>query len=138
MIALLLYSLLQEPLTIKDLQGVWKGARFTEGGPGQDVEKGEKLVLLIQDKHLVVRKANNSAVGEADLVLSADGKQLDATGTSGAYRNKVYPALVKLDGDTLLICISGTAGKNAKRPGGFAASPGPAHYLIVAVREKKP
>jgi len=133
---ILLCLVLQDPLEIKDLQGTWKGARFTEGGPGQDVEKGEKLVLVFQGKHLIVRKANNSLVGEADVGLSADGKELDATGTTGGYRNKLYPGRVKLDGDTLLICISGTAGKNAKRPGGFTADPGSAHYLIVATRQR--
>ena len=136
MLTALLCLTLQEPLTIKDLQGVWRGARFTEGGPAQDVEKGERIVLIVADRHVVVRKANNSLVGEADLTLSADGKEIDARGTSGGYRNKTYPGVLKVEGDRLIWCVSGTAGKNAKRPGGFTANPGQAHYLIVAVRQR--
>ena len=127
---------LQDPLTVKDLEGVWRGARFTEGGPGQDEKKGEALILLFKDGHLVVRKASNSLVGEARVAVSADGTELDATGASGGYRNKVYRGVVKLEGDRLLICISGSAGKNARRPAGFTANPGQAHYLIVATRRK--
>jgi uncharacterized protein (TIGR03067 family) len=122
-------------LTAKDLQGVWIGARFTEGN-GSDPKQGVALVLTFKDNLLVVRKESNAPVGEATFTLSADGKSIDATGTSGGYRNKTYLGILKVEGDTLTWSTNGTAGKNSKRPGGFTADPGGAVYLIVAKRQK--
>jgi uncharacterized protein (TIGR03067 family) len=122
-------------LTAKDLQGVWVGARFTEG-KGEDPKKGVKLELTFKDNALSVRKESRTLVGEAAFTLSADGKTIDATGTTGGYRNKTYLGILKIDGDTLYVCINGTAGKDQKRPTEYSADPGPAHYLIVAKRQK--
>ncbi len=132
---LLAALVLHAPVDVKDLQGVWKGARFTEGR-GEDPKQGVALELTFKDNIVVVRKESNAPVGEATFTLSADGKTIDATGTSGGYRNKTYLGILKIEGDTLYWCSGGVAGKNQKRPAGFAASPGDAHYLIVAKRQK--
>jgi uncharacterized protein (TIGR03067 family) len=121
--------------TLKALQGVWEGARFTEGN-GKDGAKGEALVLTVKDKALVVRKANGSPVGEATLAIDPDGKGVDALGTSGGYRNKTYLGILKIEGDALTWTINGTAGKNKERPTGWTANAGGAVYLIVAARKK--
>ena len=121
--------------TLKALQGVWEGARFTEGN-GKDGAKGEALVLTIKDKALVVRKANGTAVGEAQLTVADDGKSVDALGTSGGYRNKTYLGILKIEGDVLTWTCNGTAAKNKERPGGWSANAGDAVYLIVAARKK--
>jgi uncharacterized protein (TIGR03067 family) len=124
-------------LTPKALEGTWKGARFTEG-KGDDPDKGVKLEFTFKDGTLVGRKESKAPIGEATFTLSADGKQIDAVGTSGAYRGKTYLGVIKVEGDTMYWCSSGTAaGKEPKRPGGFTADPGNAFYLIV-LRKQKP
>lgn len=136
--AALLLALLGTPdgaETLQALQGVWEGARFTEGN-GKDGAKGEALVLTIKDKALSVRKANGTAVGEALLTIADDGRSVDALGTSGGYRNKNYLGILKIDGGELVWTINGTAGKNKERPSGWTANAGGAVYLIVAARKK--
>ena len=125
-----------DALTAKGLEGTWKGARFTEG-KGEDLDKGVKLEFTFKENALVGRKESKALIGEATFKLSADGKEIDATGTSGAYRGKSYLGIIKVEGDTMYWCSSGTAaGKEPKRPSGFTADPGSAFYLIVLKRQK--
>lgn len=118
----------------KSLQGVWSGERFTEGS-GKDGAKGEKVDFLFKDGVLKGYKASGTLIGEASYALSDGGKSLDATGTSGGYRGKLYLGHLKIEGDTLFWCVNGAAGKERKRPGGFTADPGNAVYLIVLKRK---
>jgi uncharacterized protein (TIGR03067 family) len=132
MLALMLV-LAQEDVA-KALQGVWAGERYTEG-TGKDGAKGEKVQFTFKDGVLRGFKASGSLIGEATYTLAEEGKALDAAGTSGGYRGKTYLGLLKVEGDTLTWCVNGTAGKDRKRPGGFAADPGAAVYLIVLKRK---
>ena len=125
----------QDALTAKDLEGTWAGARFTEG-KGEDLSKGVKLEFTFKGNAMAGRKESKSLIGEATFTLSADGKTIDATGTTGGYRNKTYLGILKLEGDTLTWCSTGAAGKDPKRPAAFEANPGQAHYLIVLKRQK--
>ncbi len=135
-LALLALLAADDPLTAKGLEGTWKGARFTEG-KGEGPDKGVKLEFTFKDNVLVGRKESKALIGQATFKLSADGKQIDATGVSGAYRGKSYLGIIKVEGDTMYWCSSGTAaGKDAKRPSGFTADPGNAFYLIVLKRQK--
>jgi uncharacterized protein (TIGR03067 family) len=133
MLALMLGLLAQEDVA-KSLQGVWSGERFTEGD-GKGGAKGEKLSFTFKDGVLKGFKASGALIGEATYALGDDGKSLDATGTSGGYRGKVFLGKLKLEGDTLAWCVNGTAGKDRKRPGGFTADPGSAVYLILLKRK---
>lgn len=122
-------------VTEKALQGTWKGARFTEG-TGDKEAQGVKVEFTFKDKTLVCRKDSGAPVGEATFTLSADGKTIDATGTSAGYRNKAYLGIIKIEGDKLTWCTTGGSGKDQKRPGGFVANAGSAQYLIVLTRQK--
>lgn len=134
MLALALLCALQG-VDAKALQGAWKGERFTEG-TGTGDARGEKVDFLFKDGKLQGFKGNGTLIGEAVFTLSPDGKSIDATGTSGGYRNKTYLGILKLEGDTLTWCSSGAAGKNQKRPASFTADAGQAHYLIVLQKQK--
>jgi uncharacterized protein (TIGR03067 family) len=134
MLLALVFLLSPDDLTAKDLQGLWKGERFTEGSG--DGKGGEKVEFTFKDNTLVGRKASGTVIGEATFTLSESGKNIDATGTSGGYRNKTYPGIIKLEGDKLIWCSAGGGGKDMKRPGSFTANPGSAHYLIVLTRQK--
>ncbi len=127
--------LLAEEVTVKALQGTWKGARFTEGN-GEKAAGGVKVEFTFKDGALVCRKESGAPVGEATFTLSADGKTIDCTGTSAGYRGKAYLGILKIDGDTLTWCSTGGAGKDQKRPGSYVADPGQAHYLIVLKKQK--
>jgi uncharacterized protein (TIGR03067 family) len=130
----LLVALAGDDLTAKDLQGTWKGERWTEGtGGGQG---GEVVEFTFKDNVLVGRKKSGVVIGEATFALTEGGKNIDATGTSGGYRNKTYPGIIKVEGDKLTWCSAGGGGKDMKRPGSFAANPGSAHYLIILTRQK--
>lgn len=125
-----------EGLKAKDLEGVWTGARFTEG-KGDNPKIGVKLEITFKGDTVSVRKESGTLVGEATFALSADGKTIDATGTTSGYRGKTYLGIIKVEGDTLYWCTTGTASRTSKRPTGYVASPGPAHYLIVATKQAK-
>lgn len=121
--------------TVKALQGRWTGARYTEGN-GENQSGAQKLDFLFKDNTLVCVKESGAPVGQATFTVSADGKQIDCTGASSGYQNKMYQGILKIEGDKLWWCCSGQAGKNQKRPGNFVANPGDAHYLIVLTRVK--
>lgn len=97
-----------EGVTEKDLQGLWKGNRYTEGkGEGA----GVKIEITFKGGALVGTKGN-SGLGEATFTIAADGRSIDATGTSAGYRGKTYQGILKIEGDTLTWCSSGNAAKD--------------------------
>lgn len=131
-LAFLLLVASADGVTEKDLQGLWRGNRYTEGkGEGA----GVKIEILFKGGALVGTKGNSS-LGEATFTIAADGRSIDATGTTAGYRGKTYQGILKLEGDTLLWCCSGNAAKDQKRPTDFAANPGSAHYLLILTRAK--
>src|SRR5436190_809585 len=83
--------------TAKDLQGTWKGARFTEGA-GENAGQGVKVEFTFKDGTLVGRKDSGVVIGEATFTLVDNGKSIDALGTGGGYRNKSYPGILKIEG----------------------------------------
>ena len=134
MLLALLLLLPADDLTAKDLEGSWKGERYTEGtGGGQG---GEVVEFTFKGNTLVGHKKSGVVIGEATFSLSEGGKNIDATGTTGGYRNKTYPGILKLEGDKLTWCSAGGGGKDMKRPGSFTANAGSAHYLIVLTKQK--
>lgn len=134
MFLILLLALAGNDLTSKDLEGTWRGERYTEGtGGGQG---GETVEFTFKGNALVGRKKSGVVIGEATFTLSEGGKNIDATGATGGYRNKTYPGIIKIEGDKLTWCSAGGGGKDMKRPGSFAANPGSAHYLIVLTKQK--
>ena len=120
---------------VKALQGRWTGARYTEGN-GEQQGNAQKVEFVFKDTTLTGYKESGVVIGEATFTLSADGKQIDATGTSSGYRAKTYFGILKIEGDKLWWCSSGTAGKNQKRPSSFVANAGEACYLLVLTRVK--
>lgn len=120
---------------VKSLQGRWTGARYTEGN-GENQGNAQKIEMVFKDNTMVCTKESGAAVGSATIVILPDGKSIDATGTSSGYQNKTYYGILKIEGDKLWWCSSGTAGKNQKRPDSFVANAGGAQYLMVLTRVK--
>jgi len=66
---------------VQALQGRWTGARYTEGN-GENQGGAQKVEFLFKDNTLICAKESGALVGRATFVISGDGKQIDATGTS--------------------------------------------------------
>lgn len=115
----------------KALQGTWRGSRFSEG-KGDDPSKGVALQLTFKENHVNgLRLPEEKPVGEGEIKIAADGKCLDATNTKG----KAYFGIFKVEGDTLLWCVT-TTGNADDRPKDFVAEPGKKSYLIIVKRQK--
>ena len=117
------------------LQGVWRGARFSSG-KGEDPAKGVALELTFKDGHLNGKRLpEEKLIGEGEIKISADGKCLDATGSTGGFKGKLFPGIFKIEGDTLLWCVT-ASGNVEDRPASFVAEPARKSYLIIARRHK--
>ena len=113
------------------LQGTWRGTRYSEG-KGDDPSKGVALELTFKDNHVNGKRLpEEKPVGEGEVKISEDGKCMDGTNTKG----KVCPGIFKIDGDTLLWCVT-TTGNAEDRPKDFVAEPGKKSYLIIVKRQK--
>lgn len=117
------------------LQGVWRGARFS-AGKGEDPDKGVALELTFKGNHINGKRLpEEKLIGEGDFKVLADGKRLDATGATGGFKGKSYPGIFKIQGDTLLWCVT-TSGNPEDRPTDFVAEPAKKSYLIIVKRHK--
>jgi uncharacterized protein (TIGR03067 family) len=117
------------------LQGVWQGARFSEG-KGEDPADGVKLELIFEGNHIKAKRLPAGNIGEGDFRLSSDGKTIDAVGSTGSFKGKNFPGIIKIEGDRLLWC-TGTDGQPDNRPTEFVASPSKHTYLIIVKRQKQ-
>ena len=119
----------------KALQGVWRGTRFS-AGKGEDPSKGVALELTIKGKHINgQRLPDGKPIGEGDFKVSADGKCMDATGATGGFKGKAFLGIFKIEGDTLLWCVT-TSDNPADRPKDFVAEPSKKSYLVIVKRQK--
>lgn len=115
------------------LQGVWSGARFSSGTG--DTGKGVKLELTITGNHISAKRVpDEKLIAEGDFEVAADGKSIDAVGTTGSYKGKSYLGIFQVSGDTLTWCTT-TTGDAADRPTDFVAEPARKSYLIVVKRQ---
>lgn len=122
------------PASEKALQGVWRGARF-DLGKGEDLEKGVKLEMTIKDNHISCKRLpEGQSVGEGELKISADGKTIDAVGSTGNFKGKNFFGILKLEGETLTWCTT-SSGKAEDRPAEFVADKTKKNWLIVVKRE---
>lgn len=117
------------------LQGVWRGARFS-AGKGEDPDKGVALEMTFKGNHLNGKRLpEGKLIGEGDFKVLADGKRMDATGSTGGFKGKNYPGIFKIEGNTLLWCVT-TSGNPEDRPTDFVAEPAKKSYLIIVKRQK--
>ncbi len=117
--------------TVKSLQGVWSGVRFSSG-KGEDPAKGVKLELTVKGNQIVGKRLPKGALGEGTFKIAADGRTIDALGTSGGFDGKNYPGIMKIEGDTWYWCT----GTRKTRPKGFVADPTEGSYLLILKRQK--
>ncbi|MCX6900789.1 MAG: TIGR03067 domain-containing protein [Verrucomicrobia bacterium] len=132
---LLIFPATSPAADVNALQGVWRGARFSSG-KGEDPGKGVALELTFKDNHISGKRLpEEKLIGEGEFKISADGKCMDATGATGGFKGKAYPGIFKINGNTLLWCVT-TTGNAQDRPGAFVAEPAKKTYLIIVKRQK--
>lgn len=122
-------------VTAEALQGVWRGVRF-DSGTGENPDKGVKLELTFAGKIVKGLRLPQGSIGDGEFTLSADGKAIDAVGTTSNFKGNTYLGVLKIEGDTLYWCTTAGGGKTQKRPEGFTADPAQRTYLIVVKRQK--
>ncbi len=124
-----------DTVTQQALQGVWRGERF-DSGTGDGAAKGVKLELNFTGNRVKGLRLPQGDIGDGEFTLSADGKTIDAVGTSASFKGNTYLGVIKIEGDTLYWCTTAGGGKTQKRPVGFSADPAQRTYLIVVKRQK--
>ena len=122
-------------MTTQTPQGTWTGARF-DSGKGEDPAKGVKLQLIFDGGQVKGLRVPQGDIGEGKFSVAADGKPIDAIGSSSGVKGNTYLGVIKIEGDTLTWCTtSGHGGKTQKRPADFAADPAKGTYLIIVKRQ---
>lgn len=121
--------------TAKSLPGRWRGARF-DSGSGENPDKGVKLEVSFTGNHVKGLRLPQGDIGDGEFTLSADGRSIDAVGTSKNFKGSTYLGILKIEGDTLYWCTTAGGGKTQKRPDSFVANPAQHTYLIVVKRQR--
>lgn len=120
--------------------GVWQG--FVVEGRGDRPDRGPvKLEITVTGDKMSSRDLNARDTSKADLgegTYKLDGAQnpktIDATGTNGQNRGKLFPGIYLVDGNTLKWCV---ANPGKQRPTEFISRPSGGQFLMVLKRVKK-
>src|SRR5262249_3941522 len=104
------------------------GQKFPE-----EIRKSTKLTIK-DDKYTVSIGTEGTDKGTVKLNSSAKPKAMDITGTEGPNKDKTFPCIYELNGDTMRVCydLSGKA-----RPTEFKSPAGTQIFLATYQREKK-
>lgn len=132
---LLTFAPAADAVTAEALQGTWRGERFDKG-TGDGSAKGVPLEVTFTGNKVKGLRLPQGDIGDGEFTLSADGKTIDAVGTTGGFKGNTYLGVIKIEGDTLSWCTTAGGGKTQKRPAGFTADPAQRTYLIVVKRQK--
>ena len=66
------------------------------------------LTLTFTDGKVTARRVPDGDIGAGEFTLSADGKTIDAVGTSKNYKGNLYRGILKIEGDTLTLARTGS------------------------------
>jgi len=115
------------------VQGTWLPATAELGGKPFPEGVRKTVTLTIRGDQYAVTVGKSPDRGTVKLDPSASPKALDVTGTEGPNKGKAFPAIYRLDGDTLEICYD-LSGKS--RPTEFKTTEGTRLFLVTYKREK--
>jgi len=122
------------PDDAKAVQGTWTPAKADLGGQPMTEAILNSISLKLANGKYEVSVGGNPDKGTYTLDSTSKPKSMTITGTEGPNRDKTFPAIYELKGDTLRICydLSG-----AKRPTEFKSVTGTKLYLVTYHRKKE-
>ena len=94
----------------------------------------KEITLKLHDGKYEVSVAGEPDKGTYTLDLSTKPRSMIITGTEGPNRGKTFPAIYKLEADTLRVCYD-LSGKH--RPSEFKTMVGTQLYLVTYHRSKE-
>ena len=116
-----------------DLLGQWEGF-VTMGDSANPGQRRMNITLNIAADKITSSGAGN--IGEGTYRISAGSgnvRNIDATGTGGMYRGKLYEGIFAVEGNTLKWC-AGDPGRG--RPTALRTNPTAGHFLMVLTRKQ--
>lgn len=122
------------PDDAKALQGKWVPTKAELGGQPMAEDVLKTITLKLDNGKYEVHVGDKPDKGTYTVDSTTQPRSMSITGTDGPNRDKTFPAIYELTGDTLRICydLSG-----AKRPTDFKTTAGTKLYLVTYSREKK-
>jgi uncharacterized protein (TIGR03067 family) len=115
------------------LQGKWRVERAEANGKKIDDEAGNIVII----KGNTLDYGDEKRVAPFEIDPTTKPKSINLKQRLDAF---VYEGIYKIEGDTLVLCLSKDIGEERKRPSEFSTKPGSLTYLIVLKRiseEKK-
>lgn len=115
------------------LDGTWAPAKAELGGQPfpDEILKVITLVIKGNDYHLTLGPQEDK--GTLKVMADAKPKAMDIVGVEGPNKGKTFPAIYKLEGDTLTICYELGGGKT--RPAEFKTAEGTKAFLVEYKRK---
>ena len=117
---------------VKPLDGTWQLVEGELGGNKFPPAVAKAIKLTITgDKYMVTAESKDE--GTVKYFPDTSPKAIEVTGTSGPNKGKTFPAIYKVDADTLTVCydLSGKA-----RPTEFKSKPDTQLFLAKYKRVK--
>lgn len=114
------------------LEGKWTPVKAELGGQALPEAVLKMISLKLEAGKYEAFVGDKPDRGTYTVAADAKPKGMTVTGTEGPNKDKSFPAIYELDGDTLRICydLSGM-----KRPVEFRSALGTKHYLVTYQRK---
>ena len=116
------------------LIGTWTPMKAELAGAAMPDAVLKSIVLKLTEGKYEVTVAGQLDRGTWKLDKAAKPKQLTITGTDGPNKDKTFPCIYELKGDTLRVCYD-LSGKMA--PAEFATAAGTQLYLVTYQRKRE-
>jgi uncharacterized protein (TIGR03067 family) len=115
------------------LDGTWIPAKGELGGKPfpDEILKVITLVIKGDDYHLTLGTQVDK--GTCKVMPGTKPKSMDITGVEGPNKGKTFPAIYKLEGDSLTICYE--LGGGTARPAEFKTTEGTKTFLVEYKRK---
>jgi uncharacterized protein (TIGR03067 family) len=117
----------------KDVQGTWEPTSAVLNGQKFPDDMLKTIRLVLTDGKYALKLGEQTDAGTIKLDPTKKPKEMDITGTEGPNKDKTFPCIYELKGDTLTVCYS-LDGKD--RPKEFKAETGSGQFLATYKRAK--